>query len=52
MPCPAVESDKSMRLFDFALHPHPDHESFPKNSLSNLENLAANTPNYRYYIIL
>ena len=37
----SAESDKSLRLFDFALHPHLDHEWFPANSLSNLEKLAA-----------
>jgi len=35
------ESDKSLGLVDFAIHPHLDHESFPKNSLANIEKLAA-----------
>ncbi|KAI9436388.1 peptidase S51 dipeptidase E [Russula earlei] len=33
-----AESDKSLGLLDFALHPHLDHEWFPENSLANLEN--------------
>jgi len=36
-----AESDKSLGLVDFALHPHLDYELFPENSLTNLENLAA-----------
>jgi dipeptidase E len=36
-----AESDKSLGLLDFALHPHLDHEWFPDNSLVNLEKLAA-----------
>lgn len=35
------ETDKSLGLFDFAIHPHLDHELFPQNSLANLEKLAA-----------
>jgi dipeptidase E len=35
------ESDKSLGLVDFALHPHLDYESFPENSMANLEKLAA-----------
>ncbi|OQP49794.1 peptidase S51 [Niastella yeongjuensis] len=45
-----AESDKSLGLFDFALHPHLDHEWFPKNSLSNLEKLAATLPMPSYAI--
>ncbi len=43
-----AETDKSLGLFDFALHPHLDHEWFPKNSLANLEKLAAtlSVPSY------
>ena len=43
-----AESDKSLGLFDFALHPHLDHELFPKNSLANMEKLAAtiDVPSY------
>jgi dipeptidase E len=43
-----AESDKSLGLLDFALHPHLDHEWFPKNSLANLEKLAAtlSVPSY------
>jgi dipeptidase E len=43
-----ADSDKSLGLVDFAIHPHLDHEWFPKNSLANLENLAAtiSVPSY------
>jgi dipeptidase E len=36
-----AESDKSLGLVDFALHPHLDYVSFPQNSMANLEKLAA-----------
>ncbi len=45
-----AESDKSLGLFDFALHPHLDHNWFPENSLSNLEKLAATIPVPSYMI--
>lgn len=45
-----AESEKSLGLFDFALHPHLDHEWFPKNSLANLEKLAATLPVPSYAI--
>ena len=45
-----TESDKSLGLFDFALHPHLDHEWFPENSLANLEKLAATIPMPSYAI--
>ena len=45
-----AESDKSLGLLDFALHPHLDHEWFPKNSLANLEKLAATLPMPSYAI--
>jgi dipeptidase E len=43
-----AESDKALKLVDFALHPHLDHEWFPENSLVNLEKLAAtiSVPSY------
>jgi dipeptidase E len=43
-----AESDKSLGLVDFAIHPHLDHEWFPRNSLANLEKLAAtlSVPSY------
>jgi dipeptidase E len=43
-----AESNKSLGLFNFALHPHLDHEWFPANSLANLEKLAAtiSVPSY------
>jgi dipeptidase E len=37
----SAESNKSLGLVDFALHPHLDHEQFPENSMANLEKLAA-----------
>jgi len=45
-----AESDKSLGLLDFALHPHLDHEWFPKNSLASLERLAATIPVPSYAI--
>lgn len=45
-----AESDKSLELVDFALHPHLDHEWFPENSLANLEKLAATIPVPSYAI--
>jgi dipeptidase E len=45
-----AESDKSLGLFDFALHPHLDYEWFPENSLANLEKLAATIPVPSYAI--
>jgi dipeptidase E len=35
-----AETDKSLGLVNFAIHPHLDYESFPENSLANLEKLA------------
>jgi dipeptidase E len=45
-----TETDKSLGLVDFALHPHLDHEWFPENSLANLEKLAATIPVPSYAI--
>lgn len=45
-----ADSDKSLGLFDFALHPHLNHEWFPENSLANLEKLAATIPMPSYMI--
>jgi dipeptidase E len=45
-----AENDKSLRLLDFALHPHLDHDWFPENSLANLEKLAATIPVPSYAI--
>lgn len=45
-----TESDKSLGLVDFALHPHLDHEWFPENSLANIEKLAATLPMPSYAI--
>jgi dipeptidase E len=45
-----VESNKSLGLVDFALHPHLDHEWFPENSLDNIEKLAATIPMPSYAI--
>lgn len=44
------QSDKSLGLVDIAIHPHLDHERFPKNSLANLEKLAATIPVPSYLI--
>ena len=45
-----AESDKSLGLVDFAIHPHLDYEWFPDNSLANLEKLAATLPIPSYAI--
>jgi len=45
-----AESNKSLGLVDFALHPHLDHEWFPKNSLANIEKLAETLPMPSYAI--
>ncbi|MBN9383782.1 MAG: Type 1 glutamine amidotransferase-like domain-containing protein [Chitinophagaceae bacterium] len=45
-----AESNKSLGLLDFALHPHLDHEWFPENSLASLEKLAATIPVPSYAI--
>lgn len=45
-----AETDKSLGLVDFALHPHLDHEWFPQNSMTNLEKLAATIPVPSYAI--
>jgi dipeptidase E len=45
-----AETDKSLGLVDFAIHPHLDHEWFPENTLANLEKLAATIPVPSYAI--
>jgi dipeptidase E len=45
-----AETDKSLGLVDFALHPHLDHEWFPENSLANLKKLVATIPLLSYAI--
>jgi dipeptidase E len=45
-----AETDKSLGLLDFAIHPHLDYELFPENSLANLEKLAATLPMQSYAI--
>lgn len=44
------ESDKSLGIVDFALHPHLEHEWFPGNSFANLEKLATTLPVLSYAI--
>ena len=44
------ETDKSLGLVEFALHPHLDYEAFPENSQVNLEKLAATLPMPSYLI--
>lgn len=36
-----ADTAKCLNFFDFAIHPHLDYETFPENSLANLEKLAA-----------
>lgn len=45
-----TESNKSLNLLDFAIHPHLDYEAFPENSMANLEKLAATIPVPSYAI--
>ncbi len=45
-----VETDKSLGIVDFALHPHLNHEWFPENSLANLEKLATTLSVPSYFI--
>jgi len=45
-----ANSDKSLNLVDFAIHPHLDYEWFPENSLANIEKLAASIPVPSYAI--
>lgn len=44
------ETDKSLGIVDFAIHPHLEHEWFPENSLANLEKLASTLPMPSYAI--
>lgn len=45
-----AETDKSLGLFDFAIHPHLDYPAFPENSQANLEKLAATLPMRSYFL--
>jgi len=45
-----AETDKCLGLVNMAIHPHLDYESFPENSLANLEKLAATIPLPSYAI--
>jgi dipeptidase E len=45
-----AETDKSLGLVDFAIHPHLDYPAFPDNSLANYEKLAATLPMPSYLI--
>ncbi len=45
-----AESDKSLGLVDFAIHPHLDYPTFPNNSMANIEKLAATLPMPSYAI--
>jgi dipeptidase E len=45
-----MDSDKSLNIVDFALHPHLDHEWFPNNSMVSIEKLAATIPVPSYAI--
>lgn len=45
-----AETDKSLGLVDFAIHPHLDYKAFPENSMANLEKLAATIPIPSYAI--
>ncbi|NCI50397.1 type 1 glutamine amidotransferase-like domain-containing protein [Sediminibacterium roseum] len=43
-------SDKSLGIVDFAIHPHMNYESFPDNTRTNLEKLAASLPMPSYLV--
>ena len=45
-----AETDKSLGLLDFAIHPHLDYEAFPDNSMANLEKLSETLPMPSYAI--
>ncbi|MGN6178367.1 MAG: Type 1 glutamine amidotransferase-like domain-containing protein [Mucilaginibacter sp.] len=45
-----AETDKSLGLLDFAIHPHLDYPAFPDNSMAELEKLAATLPVPSYLI--
>jgi dipeptidase E len=45
-----ADSDKSLGIVDFAIHPHLNHEWFPQNSLANIEKLAGTIPFPSYAI--
>lgn len=45
-----AETDKSLGLLDFAIHPHLDYPAFPNNSMAELEKLAATLPVPSYLI--
>jgi dipeptidase E len=47
---PPVGSDKPLGLVDFSLVPHLNHESFPGNTLANLEKWAAGIAGPAYAI--
>jgi len=44
------DTDKSLGLLNFAIHPHLDHEWFPENSMASLRKLAATLPMPTYAI--
>ncbi len=43
-------TEKSLNLFNMAIHPHLDYPTFPENSMANLEKLAATLPMPSYLI--
>lgn len=45
-----AETDKSLGLLDFAIHPHMDYPAFPDNAMAELERLAATLPMQSYLI--
>ncbi|HVW96038.1 MAG TPA: Type 1 glutamine amidotransferase-like domain-containing protein [Mucilaginibacter sp.] len=45
-----ADSPKSLTILDFAIHPHLDYETFPENSMANLEKLSATLPMPSYAI--
>ena len=45
-----AETDKSLGMFNFAIHPHLDYPAFPDNAMAELEKLAAILPMPSYLI--
>jgi dipeptidase E len=47
---PPTGGDETLRLVEFSIFPHLDHEDLPKNSMSDAERWAAGIPNPAYAI--
>jgi len=47
---PPTGTDETLRIVDFSIFPHVDHEDLPDNSMANAERWAAGIPNSAYAI--